>query len=276
MTKQCAIASRDHGAGIPEQGFDGVARGGCLPVVALKRADAEYDLGNLLLRCAVAMTVKGLQHSSQTRALLPRQALVRRNGPAVEGREQAIDGLKPIEPLDAEGNEGGGGRIGGQCARAHQLDALAVTEIMEKKGFGAVAGGDRAIQRWTRISVRTQSWGRLCEDDGAGIVLREPEDVSCRRCVQRIDREIATPTAAGSRPSADVHHSWHSSALGNPCRRIRCGAAIPTRDRMRSGLRHVRSRRANASRTHPVSSRTPLALELVGESGFPVELFEGS
>ena len=60
MTKQRAIASRDHGAGISEQGFDGVACGGCLPVVAPERVDTKYDLRNLLLGCAMAIAVERL------------------------------------------------------------------------------------------------------------------------------------------------------------------------------------------------------------------------
>lgn len=118
MTKQCPIASRDHGAGVPEQRFDRVTRGGCLPVVALERFQAEYDLRDFLLGRAVAMSVERLQHSSQSRALLFRQPRIGGNGSAVEGREQAIDGLKPVEPLDTEGNESGNRHIGGQCARA--------------------------------------------------------------------------------------------------------------------------------------------------------------
>lgn len=147
MAKQRPIASRDHGAGVPEQGFDCVTRGRCLPVVALEWFRAKYDLRDFLLRRAVAIAVDALKHPSQSRALLFRQPRIGRNSSTVEGREQAIDGLKPVEPIDTEGNERGNGHIGGHCARAHQLDALAVAEIVEKKGFIAVANRDRAIER---------------------------------------------------------------------------------------------------------------------------------
>ena len=60
MAKQRAIASCDHGAGVPEQGFDGMARGGCLPVVAIEGSDPKYDLRNLLLGCAMAIAVERL------------------------------------------------------------------------------------------------------------------------------------------------------------------------------------------------------------------------
>lgn len=233
--------------------------GGLLPVVAIERADAEHDLRDFLLCRAIAIAVDALKHSLQSCALLLCQPRVGRNGPAVKGREQAIDRLKPVESLDAKGNEGSDGRISRQSARSHQLDGLATTEIMLEKSLGVVANGDRAIERWAPISTCGQNCGLLGKDDGAGIVLWKPEDVGRRRCIQRIDREIATPTAAGLCRSAGAHHSWRLSAPGNPCRRIRCGVAIPTRDRRLSGFRHACSSRANASRTHPVSSRSSLS-----------------
>mgnify|MGYP000231588145 CR=1 FL=1 len=93
MTKQRAIASRDHGAGVPEQGFDGVARGGCLPVIAIKRADPKYGPRNLLLGRPGAVAVEGLQHPSQPRPLLRSQATVERDSATVECGEQAADGF---------------------------------------------------------------------------------------------------------------------------------------------------------------------------------------
>lgn len=233
--------------------------GGLLPIVAIEPADAKYDLRDLILRRAVAIAVEALQHSPHSRALLRRQPRVGRNSPAVKRGKQTIDRLKPVEPLNAERNERGDGRVGGQLARSHQLNDLATAEIMAEKSFGAIANEDRAVERWSLVSACGQNCGLLRERDGACIVLQEPEDVGCRRGIQRIDREIATSIAAGSPRSANVHRSWRSSAPGNPCHRNRCDEAIPTQDRMRSGFRHVRSSRANASRTHPVSSRSSLS-----------------
>jgi hypothetical protein len=83
--------------------------------------------------------------------------------------------------------------------------------------------------------------------------------VGCWRCIQRIDREIATPTAAGSRRSADVYHSWHSSAPGNSYRMSRCGAAIPKQDRTQSCPRDAHSLPMSANRTHLESLRSSLS-----------------
>lgn len=236
-----------------------MACGGLLPVVAIEPANAKYDPRDFLLRRAIAIAVDALKHSSQSRALLFCQPRVGRDSPAVKCRKQTIDRLKSVEPLDAEGDECADGRIGRQSAGSHQLDGLPTAEIMPEKSLCTVANGNSAIERWAPVSACSENCGLFGEYDGAGIVLREPEDLGCRRRIQRIHREIATPTAAGSRRSADVHHSWRSSARGNPCRRTRCVEAIPTRDQMRSGLRHVCSCCANASRTHPVSSRFSLS-----------------
>ncbi|MDH8495201.1 hypothetical protein QIH13_27875, partial [Klebsiella pneumoniae] len=71
--------------------FDGVTGGGCLPLIATESADPKYDLRNFLLGRARAMTVEGLQHPAQPRALLPCQSGVGRYGATMEGGEQAGD-----------------------------------------------------------------------------------------------------------------------------------------------------------------------------------------
>ena len=107
MTKQHAIAACDHGAGIPEQGFDRMAGRGCLPVVTIECAGTKHHLRDLLLGGAIAIAVEALQHPTQSRALLQRQSRVRWHSPCVKGREKATDRFKPIEPLDAEWHERG-------------------------------------------------------------------------------------------------------------------------------------------------------------------------
>lgn len=62
MTKQFAIAARDHGAGIADQRLNCVAGGSRLPFVAVERVGAENDLRDLLARGPGAMAVEGLQH----------------------------------------------------------------------------------------------------------------------------------------------------------------------------------------------------------------------
>lgn len=62
MPEQGAIASGDHRACIPQQGFDGVAGGCVLPRLAIELGDVEYDLRDLPLRRAVTIAVEALQH----------------------------------------------------------------------------------------------------------------------------------------------------------------------------------------------------------------------
>lgn len=137
MTKQHAIATRDHGAGIPEQRFDRVAGGGRLPVVTIECAGTKHDLRDLLLGGAIAIAVEALQHPTQSRALLKRQSRVRWNGPRVERREKAADRFKPVESLDAEWHERAERGASGSDTGANDLDALSVAEVIEEKGIAA-------------------------------------------------------------------------------------------------------------------------------------------
>ncbi len=84
MTEELAIAASDHGAGIAEQGHDGVAGRGRLPLVAADVADAEDNLRDLLLCCTVTGAIEGLQHSTRSRPLLAGQTCVRGNDTAMQ------------------------------------------------------------------------------------------------------------------------------------------------------------------------------------------------
>ena len=87
MAKKHAIAAGNHGAGIPEQGFDRMAGGGRLPVITVEYASPKHDLRDFLLGGAVAVAVEALQHPARPHALLRRQARVRWNCAGMEGRE---------------------------------------------------------------------------------------------------------------------------------------------------------------------------------------------
>ena len=80
---------------------------------------------------------------------------------------------------------------------------LEVAEVEEavRTLFIDMHGGDGREQA-RAFSVRCQDRGRGCEDDGARVFLREPEGPRGWRGLQRIQREIATPIAAGSCRSA--------------------------------------------------------------------------
>lgn len=70
MTQEFPIAARDHRAGIAQERFDGMAGRRCLPFVAVEVADVQEGLSDFLLCCAGAVSVEGLQHAAETRALL--------------------------------------------------------------------------------------------------------------------------------------------------------------------------------------------------------------
>ena len=258
MTKQRAIASRDHGAGIPEQGFDGMAGGGCLPVVPLERVNTKYSLRDFLLGGAGTMTVECLQHSAGSRPLLASHARVLGNGASMEGREQAANSFKPVEPLDAEGHERAERNVGRCAGGANKLKMLAAAEIVSQAGIAIAVHRNGGARYRLRISVcgKNRGWFHKC--DGARIVFREPKDLRIGRGHQRVHREIAIPIAAEYCRSAGGDRLCCCSVPGNRGRRIRCDAAIPTRCRTRSCQRHAHSVPRSASRKHLVSSRSSL------------------
>lgn len=167
MTKQFAIAARDHGAGIPDQCFHRMTDGRRLPFVTAYRTDAEYDLCDLLTGGACAIAVEGLQHPAQPRPLLAGHARVRRDGTAVQGGEQPMDCFEAVQSVDAERHERGCGRN----AIVDELKILAVAEVDPD------IGGTIRAQRNRRANFRQgggwQQRGRNgSEHDDAGVVLR--------------------------------------------------------------------------------------------------------
>ena len=130
MTKQLAIAARDHDAGIADQRLHGMARGRRLPFAAVERAEPENDLRDFLAGGAGAIAVEGLQHPSQPRPLLAGQACVRRDRAAMQGGEKTMDRFEPIQPVHAERNDRGGG-----CdAIMDELKMLTVAEVDQHIG----------------------------------------------------------------------------------------------------------------------------------------------
>ncbi len=201
--------------------------------MAIELAGSEYGLRDFLLGGAVAMPVEALQHSAEPRALLTCQSRVRWNGAAVKGREQATDRGDSVEAFDAERDKGDKRYFTRGVAAMEELDALTVAEIIEEKGFSVVGGGDSAVQGGALLSVCGKKWWRLSQNNGARVVLRQPEYPCAGRSFEWVDREIVTPTAAGSCRSADVDQPSCARSPGNRDHRIHCGGAIPTRDRMR-------------------------------------------
>ena len=160
MSEQGAIAAGDHGARIPQQGFDGVTGGSVLPFLAIESGDVEHDLRDLPLRRAIAVAIKALQHPAQPQALLPRQPCIRWNRPAVKGGQQAVKGFEPVEPVPIEGNDGGKRLADHRVRFDHELDALAVAEIVEKDVFAIVRDAIGGLEPWRQHGVRSQACGR--------------------------------------------------------------------------------------------------------------------
>jgi len=265
MSKQFSIAARDHGAGIPQERFHGMAGRGRLPFITAELADTEENLGDFLLGRAVAVTVECLQHAARPRSLLPGQSGICWNGTPVKRREKAADGLDAIKAIDAEWNERGNRRSADIDAVSQHLNMLSVAKVVEEVDALLSVTWIGALNDGLFAGVCHQQRGRARKYDDARILLRKPEYGSGGRSNQRIDREIATPNAAGSCPSAFAGRRRHVQAPQNRGRKRRFGGAIPRPDRMRSSPRHDRIPPRNATLTHLVSSRSsPSSVRFAG------------
>ena len=132
MTKEFAVAARDHGAGVAHERFDAMPIRTSLPLVAGKAADIEQNLSDFLLRRASPGAVEGPEHSAMAVALLTCQARVGRNGAAVQGRKETLNGFDPVEALDAE-RDGGDPRRRVRGGVIDDLDMLAVSEVQTER-----------------------------------------------------------------------------------------------------------------------------------------------
>lgn len=109
MTKQAAVAARDHVAGVAQERLNPVTGRRCLPFVSVKAADAKEDLGNFLLGRAIPGAVHGLQHESLPSPLLTCEPQFARDGAAMKRAKKATHGLDPVEALEPKWNDGDGG-----------------------------------------------------------------------------------------------------------------------------------------------------------------------
>lgn len=128
MAKEFAVAARDHAPGVTQERLDAMPIRRSLPLVAGKTTDLEENFSNFLLRRASPGAVEGPEHSAMAVALLTCQARVGRNGAAVQGRKETLNGFDPVEALDAE-RDGGDPRLGVRRGVIDDLDMLAVSEI---------------------------------------------------------------------------------------------------------------------------------------------------
>ena len=169
---------------------------GRLPFVAGKTAQTEDDLGDFLLGGAVARSVDSPQHPAQARALLSRQTGVRRDGAAVKGGEEAVDGFQPIEAIDAERNDGGERFSARNPVWQRDLSALTLAKIVKRIRRLAI-GPFSADEARREFAGRIENLRRGRQDNDARILGRRPEDRRLGQVKERIDREIATPSAGG-------------------------------------------------------------------------------
>lgn len=105
MTQQLFVSAGDHGAGIAKQGLHAMTSGRSLPFVPVEMTNVEEDLRDLLLGRSIAIPVDRLQHLAQPRTLLPRQARVGRDGAAMQSRKELMNGLDPVEAVQAKRND---------------------------------------------------------------------------------------------------------------------------------------------------------------------------
>ena len=110
----------------------------CLPFVAVEVADVQEGLSDFLLRCAGAVSVESLQHTSQTCALLPGQAGIRRDGTAMQGSEESAYGFDAIEAIEVERNHRDSDAV--TVGAVQDLEMLPVAERETEIFVGAVRG----------------------------------------------------------------------------------------------------------------------------------------
>ena len=168
MSKQFAIPSRDHLAGISQQSSDRMAGRCGLPFVAGDLANSEHDLRNILLRGAISRAVESLQHAPRSRPLLGCHTRVRRNGATMDCREKSMNGFEPVKSFEIKRDDcGHRGRASREslnflaiAKRHHGVGALLVdllVPILEKRRV--VAGMDKNRRRG-------------CQNNDAGVVFR--------------------------------------------------------------------------------------------------------
>ena len=138
MTQEFPIASRDHRPSIAQKRFDGMARGGCLPLIAIELADAHKNLRDFLLCCAGPVSVEGLQHAPEACPPLPGQAGIRRYGTAMQGGEKSAYGFDAIEAIEVKRDHRDSDPVA--VGAVQDLEMLPVAERETEIFVGAVRG----------------------------------------------------------------------------------------------------------------------------------------
>ena len=115
----------------------------------------------------------------------------------MKGGEKAVDGLQPIEAIDAEGNDGGERFSARNPIGQRDLSALTLAKIVKSAQKLAVGLFEPADDARHEFAGRIEYLRRGRQDNDARILGRRPEDRRLGQIKERIDREIATPSAGG-------------------------------------------------------------------------------
>ena len=269
MTQQFSIAARNHGPGIAQERFDGMAGRGCLPFIAVEMTDVQEGLSDFLLCSAGPVSVEGLQHTSETSALLPGQAGIRRDGTAMQSREESANRLDTVETIEIERDHCDGNFTAIEGA-IQDLEMLPVAERETAISVGVARGAVESPDRQGAAGAADETRRGLGQHHNARVFLRQPEYGGVRRGDPGIDREIATPTAAGYVRSAVWGLHGQRPKLQNRRHTLRCGEGTPMPGRMPSTHPDGHIPPKNARSMRQVSSRPPeSSLGDWEDSGFP-------
>lgn len=254
VAQQRSITSGDHRMGIAQQGHDGMAGRGYLPVVPLHPRKTEDDPGDLLLGGAIPETVEGLQHVTHPPALLRREACVRRHRAAVERRKKAVNGLYPIKSFQTDRDHGDQRNRRRMADGQDELETLTLAHLVEKMRFATLFDGSSDIKCGSCIAIQREDRRSPRQHNCAGVGMRKPEYLCFGRSLQRIKREIVAPTAAESCRSAIEDFPCCGSRHRNHDHTLRCDGAIPKRCRRQQARQHGGREPRNAILKRPVPS----------------------
>ena len=202
VAQQRSITSSDHRMCIAQQGHDGMAGRGYLPVVPLHPRKTEDNAGDLLLSCAIPEAVERLQHVTHPSAFLPREACVRRHSTAMERRKKAVNGLHPIKSFQTDRDHGDQRNRRRMAGGQDELEMLVLAHLVEEMRFATLFDRSSDIECGSCIAIQREDRGSGCQHNCAGVGMWEPEHLRLGRGLQWIKREIAAPTAAESCRSA--------------------------------------------------------------------------
>lgn len=241
MTQKLTISALDHGQAVAHEILDGVSQRGGFPRLIGDATHAEEGFGNFAVTGAVGPAIDGLQHMACTAQLLIGQSGILWHRAPMKRLDEAADRFDPIEAVRVEGHKSHQRPGAIDADQADQMQRLPVAEIIEKMLAGFVAAGRVRIERVDENVVGGKERGNIRQDDNAAVFLWRPEDGDLNGGENRVDKEIAVPTAVALRSEATRALPSGlrpgNSHAGTRC----CAATIPRRGRAPQGGRYSRS-----------------------------------